>query len=106
MVIKLNVEEAIRSIELGKKSAIGIYCSNKIYSNIYLEKIIKDCKERLLRINIKSIKEMINDFERIFRVISTEDKIKLAMESKIEDISKNRYLIKLCAEELKRRKAC
>ena len=49
---------------------------------------------------------MINDFERIFRVISTEDKIKLAMESKIEDISKNRYLIKLCAEELKRRKAC
>ena len=104
MTIKLNVEEAVRSIELGKKSAIEIYCNNKNYSNVYLEEIIKDRKERLLRINKKSIKEMISDFERIFRVISTEDKIKLAMESKVEDISKNRYLIKLCEEELKRRK--
>ena len=104
MAIKLNVEEAIRSIELGKKSAIEIYFNNKNYFNVYLEEIIKDSKDRLLRINKKSIKEMISDFERIFRIISTEDKIKLAMESKIEDISKNRYLIKLCEEELIRRK--
>lgn len=106
MTVKLNVEEAIRSIELGKKSAIEIYCNNKGYSNIYLEEIIKDYKDRLLKINLKSIKELVNDFERIFRIISIEDKIKLAMECKIEDISKCRYLIKLCEEELKRRKVC
>lgn len=102
--MKLSIEEAIRSIELGKRSAIGIYCYNKNYSYFYLEKIIKDCEDNLLRINKKTIKEMINDFSRLFRIISYEDKIKLAMESKIEDISKNRYLMKLCKEELIRRK--
>ena len=106
MIVKLNVKEAVRAIELGKKAAIGIYCSNKNYSSFYLEEIIKDCRESLLRINKKSIKEMIKGFEKIFRIISAEDRVKLAMECRIEDISKYRYLIKLCEEELVRRKTC
>ena len=44
MTIKLNAEEAIRSIELGKKSAIEIYNSNKRYSDFYLEEMIKESR--------------------------------------------------------------
>lgn len=104
MIVKLNVDEAVRSIQLGKKSAIEIYYSKKNYSSFYLQEIINDCKENLLRISKKSIEEMIKGFEKIFKIISAEDRIKLAMECRIEDINKYRYLIQLCTEELKRRK--
>ena len=103
MTIKLNAEEAIRSIELGKKSAIDIYNSNKRYSDFYLEEMIKESRSNLMKVKIKSINQIADELSKIFRIISVEDRIKLAMESRIEDINKYKYLIKLYEEELIRR---
>ena len=95
MLVKLSVDETIRSIELGRQAAVEIFNKNKNYCSFYLNYLIEKNKSALMKFNFNYIQNLINYYSKIFKVISYEDKLKLVMESIIEDINKYRYLIKL-----------
>ena len=103
MIIKLSVDETVRSIELGKKSAFEIFDKNKIYSNFYLNYLIEKSKQSLKKFNYEYIKTLIKSYSKIFKIISDKDKVKFAMESVIEDIAKCRSLINFCETEIENR---
>lgn len=103
MSVKLNINEALRSIELGKESAIEIFNKSRNYSSFYLKHLIEKSKHVLMRFKCDYVDDLIGRYSKIFKVISDEDKRKLAMESLIEDINKYKNLIKLYENEIKMR---
>jgi len=103
MIVKLSIDETVRSIELGRKSAFEIFHKNKSYSNFYLNYLIEKSEQSLKKFNCEYIKVLIKSYSKIFKIISDKDKVKFAMESVIEDINKYKNLIKLCENEIKMR---
>lgn len=103
MLVKLSVDETIRSIELGRQAAVEIFNKNKNYCSFYLNYLIEKSKQTLMKFNCEYIKVLIKSYSKIFKIISDKDKVKFAMESVIEDINKYKNLIKLCENEIKMR---